>query len=38
VRSATISEWADGVIMRVTIYPDVDEAGAAAERLAESRG
>jgi hypothetical protein len=38
VRSATISEWVDGVIVRVTIYSDIDKARAAAERLAESTG
>jgi ketosteroid isomerase-like protein len=29
--------WADGKVARVTPYPDVDEARAAAERLAEPR-
>jgi hypothetical protein len=28
----------DGKVSRVTVYPDIDEARAAAERLAESRG
>jgi ketosteroid isomerase-like protein len=37
VRSATISEWLGEVIVRVTIYSDIDEARAAAERLAGSR-
>jgi limonene-1,2-epoxide hydrolase len=31
-------EWDGRVIMRVTAHRDVDEARAAAERLAESRG
>jgi ketosteroid isomerase-like protein len=30
--------WVDRKIARVTVYNDVDEARAAAERLAESRG
>jgi hypothetical protein len=30
--------WIDGKISRFTVYPDIDEARAAAERLAESRG
>jgi hypothetical protein len=30
--------WAQGVIERHTVYSDIDEAHAAAERLAESRG
>jgi hypothetical protein len=38
VHSATVSEWVDGVVMRVTIYPDIDEPRAAAERPAEERG
>jgi ketosteroid isomerase-like protein len=29
--------WRDGKVARVTVYTDVDEARAAAERLAESR-
>jgi ketosteroid isomerase-like protein len=29
--------WTDGKVARVTVYTDVDEARAAAERLAESR-
>jgi ketosteroid isomerase-like protein len=37
VREAFLYEWADGVIVRVTNYGDIDEAHAAAERLAESR-
>src|SRR5262245_21440279 len=40
VRSAMVMLWADGVIVRNTVYPesDIDEARAAAERLAEERG
>jgi ketosteroid isomerase-like protein len=34
-RVAFVSEWADGLIGRVTVYPNIDEGRAAAERLAE---
>jgi len=37
-RYATINEWADGRMARVTSYNDIDEARAAAERLAEEGG
>jgi ketosteroid isomerase-like protein len=37
-RTAFTSEWEDGKIARVTVYYDIDEAGAAAERLAQERG
>jgi ketosteroid isomerase-like protein len=37
-RFASITEWTDGLIARVTPYTDIGEARAAAERLAESRG
>jgi ketosteroid isomerase-like protein len=30
--------WVDGLIRRQTVYLDIDDARAAAERLAESRG
>jgi hypothetical protein len=30
--------WADGLIERVTTFLDIDEARAAAERLAQERG
>ena len=30
--------WVDGMVVRVTTYPDIDEARAAAERLAEEQG
>jgi hypothetical protein len=35
-----VTLWVDGVIVRNTIYPetDIDEARAAAERLAHERG
>jgi limonene-1,2-epoxide hydrolase len=35
---ALVYEWAHGAVAHVTSYFDVDEARAAAERLAESRG
>jgi hypothetical protein len=37
LRYAGVGEWAEGVIMRTTNYTDIDEARAAAERLAEER-
>jgi ketosteroid isomerase-like protein len=37
-RHGVVVAWADGLVARVTIYTDTDEARAAAERLAESRG
>jgi ketosteroid isomerase-like protein len=37
-RVAFVSTWADGLIKRATAYTDIDEARAAAERLAEERG
>jgi ketosteroid isomerase-like protein len=36
-RTAMIYEWVDGRITRLITRPDVDEARAAAERLAEER-
>ena len=38
VRDAHIYEWAEGMIVRATVYADIDEARAAAERLAQERG
>jgi ketosteroid isomerase-like protein len=38
IQSAPVFVWADGMLERVTLYTDVDEARAAAERLAEERG
>jgi len=37
-REGWVTLWVNGMIARVTIYPDIDEARAAAERLAEERG
>jgi ketosteroid isomerase-like protein len=37
MRFATVTVWRGGMIARVTPYPDVDQARAAAERLAEER-
>lgn len=37
-RGAFVNEWVDGMIARVVDYADLDEARAAAERLAEERG
>ena len=37
LRAAWIYEWADGMIVRVTSYPDIDEGRTAAEQLAKSR-
>lgn len=37
-QAARVSVTADGLIERITSYPDIDEARAVAERLAEERG
>ena len=37
-REARVYEWASGMITRTTAYRDLDQAGIAAERLAEERG
>jgi ketosteroid isomerase-like protein len=37
LRYAAVTMWVGGVIVRETNYTDIDEARAAAERLAESR-
>jgi hypothetical protein len=37
-RHLQVFEWVQGEIVRVTGYPNIDEARAAAERLAEERG
>ena len=37
MRFASVTVWRDGLIARVTPYPDIHEARAAAERLAEER-
>jgi len=34
---ASVAEWTDGLMARVTQYIDIDEARAAAERLAQER-
>jgi ketosteroid isomerase-like protein len=36
-RHLQVFEWAQGRILRISGYPDIDEARAAAERLAEER-
>jgi ketosteroid isomerase-like protein len=36
-RTGSVTEWADGLIVRVTFYTDIDKARAAAERLAEEQ-
>jgi ketosteroid isomerase-like protein len=33
-----VASWVDGLVVRATIYLDIDEARAAAERLAQERG
>jgi hypothetical protein len=38
VRWAAVADWSDSLCTRVATYDDTDEARAAAERLAESRG
>jgi ketosteroid isomerase-like protein len=37
-REAQVTEWKDGLAVRITVYIDIDEARAAAERLAGERG
>jgi hypothetical protein len=37
-REAYVIAWKDGVAAQETTYGDIDEARAAAERLAEARG
>ena len=36
-KNAVVTVWVRGLVVRVTNYPDIDEARAAAERLAEQR-
>ena len=38
MRFASVAVFADDVLVRNTLYTDIDEARAAAERLAEERG
>ena len=37
LRYASVAEWIDGLIVHNTTYTDIDEARAAAERLAQER-
>jgi len=37
-REAQVTEWNDGLVVRITVYIDIDEARAAAEGLAQERG
>jgi ketosteroid isomerase-like protein len=37
-REAHVTEWKDELAVRTTVYIDLDQARAAAERLAEERG
>jgi ketosteroid isomerase-like protein len=37
-REAHVMEWENGLMVRITVYIDIDEARAAAERLAQERG
>jgi ketosteroid isomerase-like protein len=37
LRYASVGEWEDGKIARITNYGDIDEARAAAERLAQEQ-
>jgi hypothetical protein len=37
-RSALVCTWMDGLIEKETNFTDIDEARAAAERLAQERG
>jgi ketosteroid isomerase-like protein len=36
-REAHVTEWIEGVVVKLTVYTDIDEGRAAAERLAASR-
>jgi hypothetical protein len=40
IRYGSVITWDDGLVVRVANYPeaDIDEARAAAERLAQERG
>ena len=37
LRHAAVAQWRDGVAVRVTNYPDIDEAREAARQIAASR-
>jgi ketosteroid isomerase-like protein len=36
-REAHVTEWVDGLVVRITVYININEAHTAAERLAEER-
>jgi len=36
-REAHVVEWAEGMVARMTVYNDIEEGRAAAERLADGR-
>jgi ketosteroid isomerase-like protein len=38
LRYAAVTQWENGTVKRITNYSDIDQARAAAERLAEERG
>jgi ketosteroid isomerase-like protein len=38
IRFAAVYTWAEGMIVRMTSYSEIDKGRAAAERLAEERG
>jgi len=38
LRHANVGVWVEGLVVRLTHYPDPDEARAAAERLSQERG
>jgi hypothetical protein len=38
MRHAAVGVWVDGLAIRITNYLDIDEARAAAERVADERG
>jgi ketosteroid isomerase-like protein len=38
MRFASITQWSDQIVVRVTAYTDIDEARAAAERLSQEQG
>ncbi len=37
-RQASVLEWVEGMVARITIYTDIDAGRTAAERLVEERG
>ena len=37
MRYAAVSEWVEDLLVQITMYTDIDEARAAAERLAQGR-